>query len=513
MITELDYLVLSGLSYGNFKKEDIGLSLEEILFLNNESKKRLLSFPNEVWSYGGRDIFQKTFHTFLCEWKVIGIMDDTYKQGTEKTGFYGIAFEKNKQIIISYRGTEVSSFGEAYKDFIETDLLIGVDRKPKQLEQGVEFYKKILKIEHESIALTGHSLGGGIAQYVALISDLGGYGIPKVYTWNAIGINKVGILNLEDFLEFDSIAERKFPSLKNNEMLYKRVKNYYYSYLFKNLKKNNYIKDKESIKKISKLEFKFELDEDAKKKLENIFMISNKSMLPFFAKKEEQKNELIMSPKVFIEDFFDEDMIYEELIRARKFIKKFKKNNKYDEYIINFVHSEDFTITLYPHLGSTYAINKGLVRLDEKLNPFLKKMYAFTKSIRSYHMYQVFLPFFSFEGEDRGQIKKELSIDYIATEVRKVIYQENNLSDEFLGFYYNSLELDSENYYKIKKTLLHGMGMTKADIKYLKESIVIIKRMNFEEFKKLWKKVQKKVGSPYMKKDIYDLISFHERDK
>lgn len=513
MVTELDYLVLSGLSYGDFKKEDIGFSLEEILFLNNESKERLLSFPNEVWSYGGSEIFEKTFHTFLYEWKIIGIMDDTYKSGTEKTGFYAIAFEKNKQIVISYRGTELSSFGEAYKDFIETDLLISVDKKPKQLEQGVEFYREILKVEHEGIALTGHSLGGGIAQYVALISDLEGYGIPKVYTWNALGINKLGILSIEDFIEFDSIAERKCPSLKDNEILYKRVKSYYYGYLFKLLKKNNYIKDKESIKKISKLEFKLELDEDMEKKLESLFTVIDKPLLPFFNKKSESKNELIISPKVFIEDFFNEDMIYEELIRARKFIKKFKKNNKYDEHIINFVHSEDFTITLYPHLGSTYEINKGLVKSDEKLHPFLKKMYAFTKSMRSYHMYQVFLPFFSFEGKDRGQIKKELSIDYIATEVRRVIYQENNLPDEFLGFYYNGLELESGNYYKIKKNLLHGMEMSKADIKYLKEAIIIIKRMDFEIFKKLWKKVQNKMGSPYIKKDIYDLITFHERHK
>ena len=513
MITELDYLVLSGLSYGDFKKEDIGFSLEQILFLNSDSKKRLLSFPNEVWSYGGSDIFENTFHDFLCEWKIIGIMNDTYKQGVEKTGFYAIAFEKHGQIVISYRGTEVTSFGEAYKDFIETDLLIGVDKKPKQFEQGVEFYKEVLKLEHKTMALTGHSLGGGIAQYVALISDLQNYGIPKVYTWNAIGINKIGILSLEDFLDFDSIIEKKYPSLKSNEMVYKRIKSNYYNYLIKLLKKNNYIKDKESIKKISKLDFKLELDEETEKKIENLLTLNNRSLLPFFTKKEEQNNELIISPKVFIDDFFNEDMIYEELNRARKFIKIFKKNNKYDNYIINFVHSEDFTITLYSHLGSTYIINKGLMKSDEKLHPFLKKMYAFTKSMRSYHMYQVFLPFFDFRGEKKGQIKKELSIDYIATEVRRIIYQEKNLSDDLLGFYYNRMELDSENYYKIKKNLLYGMTTTKADIKYLKESILMIKRMNFEIFKELWKKVQNKIGSPYIKKDIYDLITFHERDR
>ncbi len=514
MITELDYLVLSGLSYGDFKEDDIGSTLEDVMFLNNSSKKRLMSFPNEVWSYGGSEIFEKTFHVFLCDWKIIGIMDQTYRQGIENTGFYAIAFEKNGQVVISYRGSEMGSFGEAYKDFIETDLLIGMDRKPKQFEQGVEFYRTILGKGHKNVALTGHSLGGGIAQYVALISDLENNFIPKVFTWNAIGINKVGILGLDDFIKFDPLIASKYPILMENENNYKKIKNYYYTSLLRLLKKDGYIKGKENVRKIQRSEFKLNIDSEIEKKFEDLLSVNNKSLLPFFIKKEEEnKRELIISPKTLIEECFNPDKIYEELIYARKFLKKFRKNNRYDEYIINFVHSEDFTIALYNHLGSTYAIDKGLVKVEENLHPLLKKVYAFTKSMRNYHMYQVFLPFFNLDGIDRGKITKELNLDYIASEIRRVIYQEKNFTDDFLGFYYNGLEIGNENYYKRKKELLHSLEKSKSNIKYLPEIIIEVKRMDYEKFITLWKKVQLKIGSPFVKKDIFDLIVFHERNK
>jgi hypothetical protein len=518
MIRELDYLVLSGLSYGFFKDEDIGFTLEDILFLNETSKKRLLSFPNEVWSYGGRDIFEKTFHKFLCQWKIVGIMDDTYRQGTEKTGFYAIAFEKYGEIVIAYRGTELGSFGEAYKDFIETDLLIGMDKKPKQFEQGVEFYREMLKLKPKNISLTGHSLGGGIAQYVTLISDMYNYGIPKVYTWNAIGINKVGILNIFDFISFDSIIEKKYLQLKNNNTHYKKVKNAYYNYLFKMFKKNGYIKDKENINNFSRDNFKLEIEEELEKKFEDLFVTTeSKHLIPFFYGKKDvekiDKYQLIVDIKTFFKDIFNEERLFQELEFARKFLKIFRENKRYNERVINFVHSEDFTISLYTHLGSTYAIDKGLVKLEENLHPLLKKVYAFTKSMKSFHMYQVFLPFFVFQGKNKGIISKDLNLDYIATVSRKIIYHEHDLSDDFLGFYYEKQELTEKNYYFCKKELLHGISSCKSEIKYLKETALAIKHMDYLKFRILWKYITNKIGSPYRKKDIYDLIIFHKREK
>ena len=517
MITELDYLVLSGLSYGDFKEEDIGFTLEEIMFINKDSKARLMSFPNEVWPYGGADIFEKTFNKFLWKWKVVGIMDDTFRYGKEKTGFYAIAFEKNNEIVISYRGSENSSFGEAYKDFIETDLLIGMDKRPRQFEQGVEFYKRILEETHGKIvSLTGHSLGGGIAQYVALISDLEYNKIPRVFTWNAIGIKKIGILSIDNFVKLDPLIENKYPELLNNKNNYKKIKNYYYTTLIKLLKREGYLKGKESIKKIQKSEFKLEIDSEVEKKFEELLTVDNKFLLSFFNKnkKEEVKSrELVISTKALLNDCFDPNEIYNSLTYAREFIKKFNKNKRYDDYITNFVHTEDFTITLYSHLGSTYAINKGLLKINEEYSPLLKKVYAFTKSVKNYHMYQVFLPFFNLEGIECGKITKDLSRNYIATEVRKIIYQEKNFKDEFLGFYYNGFHIDEDNYYKRKKEIIYAMEKTRANIKYLKESIIAIKRMDYNEFKDLCLKVKNKIGSPFIKQDVFDLIIFNKRHK
>ncbi len=514
MVTELEYLILSGLSYGFFENEDIGHSLEEVLFLNKESKERLLNFPNEIWSYSGRDIFEKSFSPFLNKWKVLGIKDETYSKGKDKTGFYAVAFEKDKKVIIAYRGSEIGSFGEAYKDFIETDLLIGLDKKPRQLEQGVEFYRELLEAGYKSISLTGHSLGGGIAQYVALISDMEGYGIPKVYTWNAVGINKNGILSIEDFVRFDHIVNKKYRVLKENEVGYKKVRAYYYNYLIRALKRMNYITDKESISDISREDFKLEIEPEFLKKIEEVLIASSKTRLTFFDRKEKTGNkDIIVNPLSFLDDCFDEDIIYNSLMAGRRFMKKFKINHRYDDYIVNFVHTEDFTISLYNHLGSAYAVNKGLIQLDDNLHPLLKKVYAFRKAMRTYHMYQVFLPFFSLEGLKKGTIRKELNEDYIAAEIRKIIYQEKNLDDGFLGFYYSGEKLTPRNYYKVKKDLLIGMEKSKSDIKYLKEATILIKRMNFDSFNRVWGKVLRKLGSPFIKQDIFDLIIFDDRNK
>ena len=76
----------------------------------------------------------------------------------------------------------------AYRDFIENDLLLSFGKRPPQFDEGYKFYIKLVKngFNPINIRLTGHSLGGGIAQYVAVMSQKDGSIVPNTCTWNSV---------------------------------------------------------------------------------------------------------------------------------------------------------------------------------------------------------------------------------------------------------------------------------------------------------------------------------------
>lgn len=85
----------------------------------------------------------------------------------KKTGSSGTLFknEKLENYILAYTGT--NSYTDAQKD-IETDIYsIGLGQG-LHYRSCFNFYKRVVKKYGENIILTGHSLGGNIAQRVAL---------------------------------------------------------------------------------------------------------------------------------------------------------------------------------------------------------------------------------------------------------------------------------------------------------------------------------------------------------
>lgn len=96
-------------------------------------------------------------------------LEDTYD---EKTGTSATAFRDKDtgEIILSYTGTNLESgVRESIKDGLKSDFgEIGLGLGSTHYEPAYEFYEKIREKYGDNIILTGHSLGGNIAQRVAL---------------------------------------------------------------------------------------------------------------------------------------------------------------------------------------------------------------------------------------------------------------------------------------------------------------------------------------------------------
>ena len=99
------------------------------------------------------------------------------------TGTSGVAFkdETSGKTIIAYTGTNPDS--DLVNDAVLTDGLgIGVGTG-HHYSSAYQFYEDVLKknnLDPEDVILTGHSLGGNVAQSVALK-----YNVPKTIVYNA----------------------------------------------------------------------------------------------------------------------------------------------------------------------------------------------------------------------------------------------------------------------------------------------------------------------------------------
>ena len=100
-----------------------------------------------------------------------------------ETGTSGVAFkdETSGKTIIAYTGTNPDS--DFYNDAIKTDGLSIAFGMGHHYDSAYQFYEDVLKkngLNPEDVILTGHSLGGNVAQRVALK-----YNAPETIVYNA----------------------------------------------------------------------------------------------------------------------------------------------------------------------------------------------------------------------------------------------------------------------------------------------------------------------------------------
>lgn len=97
------------------------------------------------------------------QWKVIDVKDDP------QTGFRAVALkpvdENDERVIVAFAGSDE---GNDWDDNIRQ----GVGLSTAQYDEAVDFAEKWKALQGDDVILTGHSLGGGLASYASIKTDL-----------------------------------------------------------------------------------------------------------------------------------------------------------------------------------------------------------------------------------------------------------------------------------------------------------------------------------------------------
>jgi hypothetical protein len=507
MITVREYILLSVLSYCNFSENECKKTLKEIFEATKNT--HIITGTFDVLLPQNRKLFLDYFGDVLGEWKIYHIDNRTaHILGKNASGFYSVVFEKNGEFVIAYRGSEKFPLEDAYKDFIETDLAIGLGKIPLQFYEGVEVYYNLVnkhKILSKNISLTGHSLGGGIAQYVALSVDKNSQTIPYTYTWNAVGINRDGIVSVLDYIDLEKILKEQTDLTVEERNIFLPFKQPYLEFLSKELKKIKAIKDTRTTLVDKYDTVFFDIDESFIKQLlktTNLEKCMMKLPLP-------RRKSLILKQH-FFDKIFQLTNMGELLEKAQGFIERVRNNKVYEEYIFNFGHSQDLTFSLFKHLGASYLVDENFSKRNSVKSSFFNNFKIFTKSIQDHHFEDVFLPFIVTYGENKGNFAMDLSLDFMASSLRKLFTMEYCLEKRLLANYYSLVTIDETNFEEIKKDIISGLSSSGVNMLYRKQMINQIREMEKIEFNILWEKVKKKLPSPYKNLDIFDIFIFSE---
>ncbi len=139
--------------------------------------------------FNDKTTFKKDKKTKFLKDKITPIKDFrliNYAETSSGLGCYCFKSPTNN-LIFAFRGTEILDIRDLWADF---KIMIGKNpKKIKQFNDALEFVKETTKFDtnhSQKIYFTGHSLGGGLAQYCAYINS-------KIYKVQSVTFNGVGI--------------------------------------------------------------------------------------------------------------------------------------------------------------------------------------------------------------------------------------------------------------------------------------------------------------------------------
>ncbi|MDI9259239.1 Mbeg1-like protein [Alicyclobacillus sendaiensis] len=182
---------MTDLSYVNLAAE-VGQSMDEMEreALVHRGPKSLLDEIERVNNMDWHETYAEAVHEFFADlrgWRVLAVDNEE-----AQAGFYAVAYQKGSDVVISYRGTTNNVM-----DLVaDAGIYLSVPNMIDQLNPAKSFFAlacaRASQAVHQSpihVVLTGHSMGGWLAQSVYLEERkaAGPWDIAGVIVFNSIG--------------------------------------------------------------------------------------------------------------------------------------------------------------------------------------------------------------------------------------------------------------------------------------------------------------------------------------
>ena len=158
-VSEIEYLALSELAYCNCDKY-IGKKISETDLIKSCTSK----LSNNKISHNKMNISEKEYVTkmlnYLKDYKII----KTYQ---EKSGFYAVSVENEKNHILAFRGSQdLSKWKYLKTDWYDNVVYGFFNQTSSQIKDAMiytDIAQALAKKSNKLFSVTGHSLGGGLA--------------------------------------------------------------------------------------------------------------------------------------------------------------------------------------------------------------------------------------------------------------------------------------------------------------------------------------------------------------
>ena len=353
-------------------------------------------------------------------------------KGVPSAGFYAVAFmNTNKDIIISFRGTNDLS------DCI-ADIQLYLGSMSYQLLFAYNFVSDIVmkyKPETKHIHITGHSLGGALAQSIMNIDS--NKSIEHAYTFNAFGIKEILDNDMSDICLANCLGWMGVPNIGSIINDLKKdagitgIKNtkpgrvsllgdmFDISSVENSIRRayHNYSKDGGSFNTV------IEKDSNVFKNLKyQIGTVSSKTK----AERDIDKfdSQVIANRDEEIPGFNYKCRLIFDMIKYIKMCLECDKNDPHRESVTNYIISKDVVGSCQPHLGETIRID-NLV-LEPYPNQCMKSIKGIDKNVFRIHSPGNFFMFLNNNGNFDGKVRKAVILnllrDYILNnkEVHKI---------------------------------------------------------------------------------------------